>query len=126
MKLTEDKKREISKKNMKLYPTYIMFAYDLLFFYGIKVMFFSEIKGIADSQILLSTSLYAIFYVLMQFPSSIIVSKLGRKNTIVLGNIINILSIILFMTFKTFNGLVIAQLISAIGFSLKSYLNQTY
>ncbi len=120
MKLTEDKKREISKKNMKLYPTYIMFAYDLLFYYGIKVMFFSEIKGIADSQILLSTSLYAIFYVLMQFPSSIIVSKLGRKNTIVLGNIINILSIILFMTFKTFNGLVVAQLINAIGFSLKS------
>ena len=120
MKLTEDKNREISKKNMKLYRTYIMFAYDLLFYYGIKVMFFSEIKGMADSQILLSTSLYAIFYVLMQFPSSIIVSKLGRKNTIVLGNIINILSIILFMTFKTFNGLVVAQLINAIGMSLKS------
>ena len=57
MKLTEDKKREISKRNMKLYPYYVMFAYDLLFFYGIKVMFLSEVKGILDSQILLSTSL---------------------------------------------------------------------
>ena len=120
MKLTEDEKRKISKKNMKLYPTYIMFAYDLLFFYGIKVMFFSEVKGIESSQILLSSSLYAIFYVLMQFPSSIIVSKLGKKNTIVLGNIINILSIILYMAFKTFNGLVLAEIISAISFSLKN------
>ncbi len=120
MKLTEDKKREISKKNMKIYPYYIMFAYDLLFFYGIKVMFFSEVKGLSDSQILLSTSLYAVFFILMQFPASIIVSKIGKKNTIVLGNIINLFSIIIFMILKTFNGLVVAELISAVAFSLKN------
>ena len=120
MKLTEDKKREISKGNMKLYPYYIMFAYDLLFFYGIKVMFFSEVKGISDSQILLSTSLYAVFFVLMQFPASIIVSKIGKKNTMVLGNIINLFSIMMFMILKTFNGLVVAELVSAVAFSMKN------
>ena len=120
MKLTEDKKREISKRNMKLYPYYVMFAYDLLFFYGIKVMFLSEVKGILDSQILLSTSLYAVFFVLMQFPASIIVSKIGKKNTIVLGNIINLFSIIMFMILRTFNGLVVAELISAVAFSMKN------
>ena len=120
MKLTEEKRREISKKNMKLYPYYIMFANELLFYYGIKVMFFSEVKGIPNAQILLSTSLYALFFIFMQFPTSIVVSKIGRKNTIVLGNIINLFSIMIFMTLKTFNGLVIGQLLSAIGFSFKS------
>lgn len=50
MKLTEDEKREISKNNMKLYPLYLMFGYDLLFFYGIKVMFLSEVKGITSAR----------------------------------------------------------------------------
>ena len=56
----------------------------------------------------------------MQFPASIIVSKIGKKNTIVLGNIINLFSIIIFMILKTFNGLVVAELISAVAFSLKN------
>ena len=120
MKLTEDKKREICKKNMSIYPYYIMFRYDLLFFYGIKVIFFSEVKGMTSAQILLSTSLYAVFLIIMQFPASIIVSKIGKKNTTILGNIINLFSIIMFMALKTFTGLVIAQLIGAIAFSFKT------
>ena len=120
MKLTEEKTREIRKKNMKLYPYYMMFGYELLFFYGIKVMFFSEVKGMTNAQILLSTSLYAVFLIIMQFPASIIVGKIGKKNTTILGNIINLFSIIMFMILKTFNGLVIAQLINAIAFSFKT------
>ena len=120
MKLTEEKTREIRKKNMKIYPYYMMFGYELLFFYGIKVMFFSEVKGMTNAQILLSTSLYAVFLIIMQFPASIIVGKIGKKNTTILGNIINLFSIIMFMILKTFNGLVIAQLINAIAFSFKT------
>ena len=118
--MTEEAIREIRKRNMKLYPFYIMFGYDLLFFYGIKVLFLSEVKGMTNAQIMLSSSLYAVFTIMMQFPSSIIDSKIGRKNTAVLGNIINLFSIIMFMALKTFNGLVIAQLISAIAFAFKS------
>ena len=60
-KINKEKERESSKNNMKLYPVYTMFAYDLLFFYGTKVMFFSEIKGFSNSQIMLSSTVYAIF-----------------------------------------------------------------
>ncbi len=120
MKLTEEKHRNICKTNMKLYPIYMMFGYDLLFFYGIKVFYLSEIKQIANAQIMLSSMFYAIFTIFMQFPSSVLVSKIGRRNTMILGNIINIFGIILFITLKSFAGLVLAQLFSAIAFAFKS------
>ncbi len=120
MKLTEAKKREICKNNMKLYPVYLMFAYDLLFFYGIKVIFLSEVKGMANAQIMLSSSLFAAFTILIQFPTSVLVSRVGKRNTMILGNIINIFSVISFITMRSFLGLVIAQLFSAIAYSFKA------
>ncbi len=120
MNLTEEKKRSISKLNMKLYPFYIMCGYDLLFFYGTKVLFLSEAKGMTNSQIMLSTSLYSVFTMLMQFPASILISKMGRRNATILGNIVNLFSVIMFMILKTFSGLVLAQFISAIAFAIKT------
>lgn len=120
MKLTEEKHREICKTNMKLYPIYMMFGYDLLSFYGIKVFYLSLIKGMTNAQIMLSSMFYAFFTIFMQFPSSVLVSKIGKRNTVILGNIINIFGVILFITLKSFAGLVIAQLLSAIAFAFKS------
>ena len=120
MKLTEEKRREICKTNMKLYPNYIMFGYDLLFFYGIKVMYLSEVKSMTNAQILLSSSLFAVFTILIQFPASVLVSRVGKRNTIIFGNIINIFSVLSFMLLNSFWGLVLAQLFSAIAMSCKS------
>lgn len=120
MKLTEEKRREICKTNMKLYPNYIMFGYDLLFFYGIKVMFLSEVKAMTNAQILVSSSLFALFTIVIQFPVSVLVSRVGKRNTIIFGNIINIFSVLEFMLLHSFLGLVVAQLFSAIATSCKT------
>ena len=117
MPVTDDAK--IRKHNMKLYPRYLMLGFDLLFFYGIRVMFLSEVKGMEDSQILISGAVYAISMIIMQFPATIITSKIGYKNTAILGNILNIIWAIQIMAFKTFGGLVVAQIISGMGFALK-------
>ena len=115
--ITEDAK--IRKHNMKLYPRYLMLGFDLLFFYGVRVMFLSEIKGVSDSQILLSATIYAISMIIMQVPATLITSKIGYKNTAILGNIINIIWAIQIIVFKTFGGLAVAQIISGMGFALK-------
>lgn len=110
---------KIKKHNMKLYPKYLMFGFDLLFFYGVRVLFYTEVKGMTDSQILLSVTIYAISMLLAQIPATMLTSRIGYRNTAVLGNILNIIWAIIIIFFKTFLGLAISQVISGLAFTLK-------
>ena len=117
MAVTEDIKAR--KHNLKLYPKYLMLGYDLLFFYGIRVMFLINVKGITDSQILLAATVYAISMIVMQVPATLLTSKIGYKNTAIAGNILNIIFGILLITFNGFGGLALVQFISGTAFALK-------
>lgn len=117
MTITEETKAR--KHNLKLYPKYLMLGYDLLFFYGIRVMFLLNVKGITDSQILLSATVYALSMIVMQIPATLLTSKIGYKNTAIAGNILNIIWAILIITFKDFSGLALSQFISGAGFAFK-------
>lgn len=117
MAVTEETK--IRKHNLKLYPRYLMLGFDLLFYYGIRVMFLTEVKGITSSQILLSSTIYAFFMIIMQVPATLLTSKLGYKNTAIAGNILNIIWALILITFKSFGGLALAQFISGTAFALK-------
>lgn len=75
---------QIRKSNMKLYPIYQMIGLDFIFYYGIEVLFLSQVKGISDSNIVLSSSIYAIFHIILQMPTMVIVNKIGKRNSIVL------------------------------------------
>ncbi len=117
MAVTEDIKAR--KQNLKLYPKYLMLGYDLLFYYGIRVMFLINDKGITDSQILLAATVYAISMIVMQVPATLLTSKIGYKNTAIAGNILNIIFGILLITFNGFGGLALVQFISGTAFALK-------
>ena len=117
MAVTEDIKAR--KQNLKLYPKYLMLGYDLLFYYGIRVMFLINVKGITDSQILLAATVYAISMIVMQVPATLLTSKIGYKNTAIAGNIVNIIFGILLITFNGFGGLALVQFISGTAFALK-------
>ena len=82
-------------------------------------MFLLDIKGISDSQILLAATIYAIAMIVMQIPATLIASKIGYKNSAILGNIINIIWAIIMIKFETFTGLIIAQILSGGAFALK-------
>lgn len=110
---------KIRKHNLKLYPRYLMLGFDLLFYYGIRVMFLTEIKGITSSQILLSSTVYAFSMIIMQVPATLLTSKLGYKNTAIAGNILNIIWALILITFKSFAGLALSQVISGTAFALK-------
>ena len=117
MAITEEIKAR--KHNLRLYPKYLMLGFDLLFFYGIRVMFLMDVKGITESQILLAATIYAVSMIVMQVPATLLTSKIGYKNTAIAGNIFNIIWAVLIITFNGFAGLALSQFISAIAFALK-------
>ena len=119
MDKTKDKEVELRKNNMKLYPFYEMIGYDVLFYYAIRVMFLSEVKLFNDSQIMICTTIYALFQILFQFPITLLVSKIGKRNGTIVGNICLIVWAILLMWLKDFKLLIISQLIFSLGFALK-------
>ncbi len=117
MAVTEEVK--VRKHNLRLYPKYLMLGYDLLFFYGIRVMFLLDVKRITESQILLAATVYALSMIVMQVPATLLASKIGYKNTAIAGNIFNIIWAILMITFDGFAGLALSQFISGVAFALK-------
>lgn len=119
---------EIAKKrknNMKIYPIYTMIGFDLMFFYGIKILFLSQIKNIDISFIILSESFYAFFYIILQVPINVIMGKIGKKSSIVVGNVFNIIYIILILSASNLYYLILAELISSIAFGFKNVSEST-
>lgn len=120
MNKLKDKEMQDRKFNMKLFPIYEMVGYDVLFFYGIRVMFLSEVKGFTDSQIVLSATLFAIYSIIFQFISTLIISKIGKKNGIITGNILLVFWALMIMRIKSFAGLIVTQLFFALAFTFKN------
>ena len=107
------------KKNMKLYPTYRMFATDCVFLYAIKFLFLTQIKGISASDIILSVSLFAFFMVILQIPATIIVDRIGYKKAAIVSNFSNALYVLILIFSTNLVWLICAEFISAITFSIK-------
>lgn len=115
----------IRKNNMKIYPFYKLFAWDLLFYYAIVYLFLTQIKGISASQVLLIDSFYGIFRIVFQIPCVCVVDYLGKQKSLLLGNIFVSISILLLIIGNSFIVLIFLHLIQAIGYNLKSICEPT-
>lgn len=95
----QNKREEVKakKQNAKIYPIYKMFSWDLLFFYSIQYLFLTTTKGINASDILKVDAFYPLFIIIMQLPSAICSEFLGRKKSIVIGNLFMMFYIISLM-----------------------------
>lgn len=115
----KEEKQRMRKINMKLFPIHKMLSWDLLFYYTINFLFLTQIKNMNASDVVLTDSFYALFVMIIQIPVNIIISFLGKKKSIVIGN----LSLVIYMTIIIFSrniyDLILASVISAIGFALK-------
>lgn len=107
------------KINVKLYPIYKMFSWDLLFYYSIYFLFLNRIKNLETSEILLITSFYPIFKFVLQLPCTYIVQKLGKRNTLIIGNISVCISILLLIFANNAKLIILSDLFSAFGFVIK-------
>ena len=115
---------DLAKKrryNLRLYPIYKMFAWDLLFYSAISFLFLTEFKGFSGSDVvLLDVSIYTLFKSLSQLPSTIITDKLGKRMSLIVGNIFICFSILFILLCTNLYVLAIAELCMAFGFSIKS------
>ena len=110
---------KMRKNNMKIYPLYKMIGLDWIFYYGVKVLFLTQVKNIDPSDIILSESIYALFYIIFQIINSILIEKIGKRNSVVLGQTLNFISMLIILVCPNFIWLIVAKIISAMGFGLK-------
>ena len=87
--MEENRLAQMRKNNIKLYPIYEMIGIDFLFYYGIQILFLSQVKNISDANIILVSSLYACFSIIFQVPISIFVDKVGKRKSLIIGNALN-------------------------------------
>ncbi len=118
-----EEEKLIAKKrkfNMKLYPAYRMLAADALFFNAIKVLFLTQVKGFSNANVVFMETIYAFFKMVLQIPMSVIVSKLGIRKSVIIGNIFWTMEVVLIMFSKNYFMIILSQFASAIGWSFKS------
>lgn len=117
--MNEQEIKKAKDYNVKLYPYYKMMSWDLLFFYSISYLFFNQVKGLSTSNILFGDSFYPLFKVIFQIPAITVVDKIGKRNSIILGNILLLISIIVILIFDGLICLIFSNIVMAAAFTLK-------
>lgn len=107
------------QRNVKLFPFYKLFSYDILFYYAISILFLTGVKNYSLSQIAMISSVYATAAILWQIPASFIADKLGLRNTMIVGNILCISWGLIYLIFPAYNMILLAEVLLALGFALK-------
>ena len=111
---------KIRKKNAKLYPIYKMFSWDLLFFYSIEFLFYTITKKVTASEVLVINGIYLLCRIIMQIPAVAITDFLGKRKSIILGNIMLIIYMLVLMIVPGAIGIVLANLIFSLGYNIKT------
>lgn len=108
------------KRNMKLYPFYRMLSMDLLFFYAIEFLFITQVKGLTPSDFMLGQVFFALFSVILQISSTLFLEKIGVRKATIIANIFNIGFLVGILFCNHLWILILAQLMSAICYSIKN------
>ncbi len=111
---------KIKRNNAKLYPIYKMFSWDLLFFYSIEFLFYTITKKVTASEILIINGFYLLFKIVMQIPAVTITDFLGKRKSIILGNVMLIFYILALIFLPGPVGIIIADAICALGYCIKT------
>ena len=118
--LLEEKYLQAKKYNLKLFPYYKMFSWDLLFFYSISFLFLTQVKGLSASNVLFMDSCYTLFKFLGQIPSINITELIGKRRSLLLSNILVALSIAILLFAQNLTHAIISYAVMGIGYTLKA------
>lgn len=105
--------------NMKIFPIYKGLSWDALFYYAIEFLFLTSIKGLSAAQVLFVDAFYPIFKFILEIPSNIIVNKLGKRRSLILGNIFVVGDILFLILANNMYMVIFAWFLSAFGYALK-------
>ena len=107
------------KNNARLYPIYKMFSWDLIFYYAISFVFLIQTKHFTIAEVMFTDALYPIFKIILQIPALTIIDKTGKKNSIIIGNLLLAIFLICLMASTSIVHVLIAYIISAFAFAIK-------
>lgn len=107
-------------RNESLYRFYRIVGYDYLFYTVISFLFLTQTKGLTVGQVMYTSAAYAFSLALSQPSASYITEKFGLKKTLVLGNLLWIIAMLIIIFSNDFIYFIIAEIISARGTSLKA------
>ena len=116
---TNENSKKMSKRNMSLFPIYKILSWDYLFFYTIYFLFLTQVKGLTAADVVLKTAFYSLFIMILQIPANILISFIGRKNSIILANVTNCFYVVIIMLCRNIGDLIFAEFISAFSFAIK-------
>lgn len=111
---------KIRRNNAKLYPVYKMFSWDLLFFYSIEFLFYTITKKVTASEVLIINGFYLLFRMLMQIPAVAITDFLGKRKSIILGNLLLIVYMLILILGPGAISIIIADLMFSLGYNIKT------
>lgn len=111
---------KIKRNNAKLFPIYKMFSWDLICFYSIEFLFYTITKGITPSQVLIASAFYIISKIIMQIPAVAITDILGKRNSIIIGNILAVIYVLILIFAPGLLGIIIANVMCALGYDIKT------
>jgi len=107
------------ERNVKLFPVYKLFSYDILFYYAISTVFFLNVKGLSLAEIALLSTAYSAANVIFQIPAAVIVDRLGTKLSMIVGNILCMLWVLNLIISNSFIVFILGEVVCAVGFALK-------
>ncbi len=117
--MDETNKIQMRKRNMKLFPLYKRLSWDYLFFYTINFLFLTQVKHINAADVVLIDSFYYLFSIIAQMPATFIIEFFGRKNSIIIGNVLSCVYMILIICSQNLFHLIIAEILSGLSFAIK-------
>ena len=116
----EEKEIERKKKNnIKLYPVYRIFSWDLLFYYAIIYLFLTIEKKITPAQVLQFDAFYIFFKFLLQIPCTLLIQKIGKRKSIMIANCVLTIHILIIIFAFNFEMLIISQILCAFAYNIK-------
>ena len=107
------------KNNIRIYPIYRVFSWDILFYFAIIYLFLTTQKDLTPAQVLQIDAFYLVFKLVLQIPCTLFIQKVGKRKSLIIANAVGAIHVLIIMFASSFLGLVISQLLCAFTFIIR-------
>lgn len=119
MESKEKEQVNARKKNMRIYSVHRMLTFDLLFYYAIKFLFLTQVKGFTASDIVVVSAFLGLFKVLFQIPITVVIDKIGNRRSLIIADLFQATSVTVIMLSNSLPVLIVGNLFGAIAVAMK-------
>ena len=127
-KINQKKQEKIRKKEeRKIYKSSSKYIQkkNLLFYYIVSFLFFTEVKGMSASDVLFYESFYPFFKLIIEPLIVTLVDSKNKKTCLILGNLSLFIAVLLVLFLPSPVYLIPCNLFMAIGFAIKDQVEST-